>query len=365
MDNSSLTEFVESVCNESHLRVETDLGGGFVRLKSEEAERRQAAHDVRTTEDALIELLRNSRDAHAHTIFVATSKNEDKRSLLVIDDGDGVPEAMQSLIFEPRVTSKLDTMHIDKWGVHGRGMALYAVRTNADAASIIDSREGRGTSLLAVFSLNRISEKTDQSSFPQFDLKDSGSVSVRGPKNILRTCCEFAFEHRNDISLYVGSPSEIVATLYAYGCATLSLLDRTFASGNDDVVITKRIALAADEEMLQEIAAGMGLDISLRTAYRIMKGEIKPLASLAERIQEAILAQMSNESAQKHVPSKSKKSTKGHRISISEEDLEDFAQKVAGDFVDLSQAYYLEPHIKPRVSVHGSELIVRIPLQLQ
>ena len=76
MDSTSLTNFVESVCNESHLRVETDLGGGFVRLKSEEAERRQAAHDIRTTEDALIELLRNSRDAHAHSIFIATSKSE-------------------------------------------------------------------------------------------------------------------------------------------------------------------------------------------------------------------------------------------------------------------------------------------------
>ena len=43
MDDQSLTEFIDSVCGESHLRVEADLGDGFVRLRSSEAERRQAA----------------------------------------------------------------------------------------------------------------------------------------------------------------------------------------------------------------------------------------------------------------------------------------------------------------------------------
>ena len=53
------------------LRVEDDLGDGFVRLRSAEAERRQAAHDIRSTEDIVIEALRNARDAQARTILMA------------------------------------------------------------------------------------------------------------------------------------------------------------------------------------------------------------------------------------------------------------------------------------------------------
>ena len=362
MDEASLTDFVQAVCNESHLRVETDLGGGFVRLRSEEAERRQAAHDIRATEDALIELLRNSRDAHAHMIFVATSKSDGKRKLVVIDDGDGVPETMRDLIFEPRVTSKLDTMHMDKWGVHGRGMALYAVRVNAAESCIVESKVGKGTALKAVFDTLRVSEKTDQSTFPTFEMTKSNSIAVRGPKNLLRACCEFAFEHRNQVSLYIGSASEIAATLYAYGNATLSILDRTFAQGSDDIVLTKRLALAADEETFCEIAESIGLEISTRTAYRIMKGEIKPVASLMELIQEALIAQMEAPStASKKANANSSKRGK-KPMHFAPEDLKSFEQKVKSDFADLSQAYYLNENVPISTQVRGNQLIIRIPL---
>ncbi len=90
-------------------------GGGFVRLKRSEAEKRQAAQDIRSTEDVVIECLRNARDAGARRIYVAVSRDEAKRSLVVVDDGCGVPENMNDRIFEPRVTSKLDSAHMDKW----------------------------------------------------------------------------------------------------------------------------------------------------------------------------------------------------------------------------------------------------------
>lgn len=116
-----LSQFLDEVCKDSRLRVEEDLGCGFVRLKSAEAERRQAAQDIRCVEDALIEMLRNSRDAGAKNIFVATCKHENSkhenakheniREIVVIDDGCGVPEHLTSAIFDARVTSKLDTFH--------------------------------------------------------------------------------------------------------------------------------------------------------------------------------------------------------------------------------------------------------------
>ena len=67
-----LVGFVSSMGGERALRVEENLGEGFVRLRVAEAERRQAKHDVRCIEDVVIEMLRNARDAHASHIYVAT-----------------------------------------------------------------------------------------------------------------------------------------------------------------------------------------------------------------------------------------------------------------------------------------------------
>lgn len=110
---TDLKDFVDKHAQTSHLRVEKDLGGGFFRLRASEAQRRQAQQDIRSIEDVIIEMLRNSRDAGAHNIYVATNTEESFRNLLVIDDGSGVPKGHHKVIFEPYVTSKLDTMTTD------------------------------------------------------------------------------------------------------------------------------------------------------------------------------------------------------------------------------------------------------------
>ena len=88
--SESLLDFVESVNGTSHLRVEQDFGDGFVRLNLSEAERRQAVQDIRSSEDIVLEMLRNSRDAHASHIFVAIGREGAKRNITVIDDGCGI-----------------------------------------------------------------------------------------------------------------------------------------------------------------------------------------------------------------------------------------------------------------------------------
>ena len=104
---NSLTSFVAKMGGERALRVEENLGDGFVRLRVAEAERRQARHDIRCTEDIVIELLRNARDAGARHIFVATSRDGEQRTITMLDDGSGIPDAMRERIFDARVTSKL------------------------------------------------------------------------------------------------------------------------------------------------------------------------------------------------------------------------------------------------------------------
>ena len=134
-DANTLIDFVSSVSGDAYLKVEESLGDGFVRLRISEAERRQAKHDIRSFEDVVVELLRNSRDAHARRIFIASST----RGRHAHADGDRrrcrrAGRTCTTRIFEPRVTSKLETMVMDRWGVHGRGMALFSVRENVLSA---------------------------------------------------------------------------------------------------------------------------------------------------------------------------------------------------------------------------------------
>ena len=145
--DTDLLGFVASMGGERSLRVEENLGEGYVRLRVAEAERRQAKHDIRCIEDVVIEMLRNSRDAGAKHIYVATSREGDLRTLVILDDGSGIPEDMQSRVFEARVTSKLESVHMDRWGVHGRGMALYSVKENSLSAEVVSSDVGKGSSI--------------------------------------------------------------------------------------------------------------------------------------------------------------------------------------------------------------------------
>ena len=134
--DGDIHSFITDVVGDGYRKIEEDLGGGYVRLCTSEADRRQAAQDIRSSEDILIEMLRNARDAGARNIFIATQHVGDMRSIVVIDDGDGIPADMHKRIFQPRVTSKLDSAHLDRWGMHGRGMALFSIHENSERAEV-------------------------------------------------------------------------------------------------------------------------------------------------------------------------------------------------------------------------------------
>jgi signal transduction histidine kinase len=192
-DSDSLIDFVSSVSGDSYLKVEENLGDGYVRLRISEAERRQAKHDIRSFEDVAVELLRNARDAHAQKIFVANAREGDTRTFTIIDDGVGIPESLQASVFEPRVTSKLETMVMDKWGVHGRGMALYSVRENVTSARVACSQPHKGTAITVTSDAENLPERADQSSWPTVERSEAGVVQVtKGPHNIIRRIMEFA-----------------------------------------------------------------------------------------------------------------------------------------------------------------------------
>ncbi|MBQ9004779.1 MAG: sensor histidine kinase [Atopobiaceae bacterium] len=344
-----LMSFVSRMGGDRQLRVEENLGAGFVRLRVAEAERRQAKHDIRSIEDAVIEMLRNARDAGARHIYVATSREGTVRTTTILDDGVGIPPSMHERIFDARVTSKLDTMKMDRWGVHGRGMALFAIRENTESASVLSSDTGKGAAIQLVSDANRLSERSDQSTWPNMGTDDEGQPSiVKGPRNIVRTCCEFCLEEHGSCEVYLGSPADIVATARRRVRPTLSHTDLLFLDDLDDLPVLERLSAAADAGELSQVAHGVGLTISERTAHRIVSGEIRPMRSVWSRMTHASQAQDAHVDLMRD----------RRGLRISEKDAEDFLRLMERDFSLLGERYYLTLAQDPKLRYSRGRLTV-------
>ena len=354
--DEDLSSFLSSVSAEDPLAVEESFEGGYVRLRVSEAERRQAKHDIRCVEDIVIEMLRNSRDAHARTIFLASSASDSHRSLVFLDDGDGIPADMHERVFEPRVTSKLETMVTDRWGVHGRGMALYSIKTNASSASVVSSSPEMGSSIAVEVDTSELAERADQSSMPVLERADDGRLSVaRGPHNIVRTVVEFALESRGDLDVFLGSPADIVAAMLSSGRRTIDGDRLLFTDDPSELPVCLRPAAAADACELVDVCAGIGLEISERTAHRILSGEIEPpvtpLSQLTRRIPRGTAAKK-----------KSAALGDARGLKIADEDLSRFSSALEGAFSTIADSYYLTLSGKPRVRVSRDAISVTFPI---
>ena len=131
--------------------------------------------------------------------------------------------ALHERVFEPRVTSKLDTMHLDKWGVHGRGMALYSIAVNAETARVAASDAGLGSSLHRG---DRPGTRGGEGRPVQLSRLRAHRRGDRGragaEEHSAHRACEFALECRRDCTVYLGSVTDVVATLYAFGLSSLT-----------------------------------------------------------------------------------------------------------------------------------------------
>lgn len=348
--NQDLTAFVERMGGDRALRVEESLGQGFVRLRVAEAERRQAAHDIRCSEDVVIEMLRNARDAGARRVFVATSREGSLRQTVMLDDGCGIPKELWNTVFDARVTSKLESVHMDRWGVHGRGMALFSIRENAKVAEVVDSVVDGGSTIRVVTDTERLPEKSDQSSWPSVGRADDGTrVIERGPHNIVRTCCEFALEERGRCEVYLGSAAEIAATIRSKVRSSHSASDLLFVDDLATLPVLERFRLASDARELRQVAAGCGLEMSERTAHRIVAGRIKPMRSVLARLEHAA------------TPRERRTVDLGvdrRGLHIGKDDAEEFLRMMERDFAYLSDRYYLSLGTEPRLRVSGRRITV-------
>jgi hypothetical protein len=353
--DDSLLDFVSSVSGDQYVKVEETLGDGFVRLKVSEAERRQAKHDIRSFEDVVVELLRNSRDAHARRIYVANSREGDMRTLTVIDDGVGVPASMHERVFEPRVTSKLETMVMDRWGVHGRGMALFSVRSNVVEARLAASEAHKGSALVIVSDPSKLAEKADQSKWPTVERDpETGRLRVRtGPHNIVRRVVDFAVEHP-DLELYLGTPTEIVASMVAHARGRLDARQLLFCDDPRDLPVWLRPAVAGDAAELVALCDGIGLTISERTAHRVLGGELQPLASVLECVAPA-----------PEQPDARRPDIYSDRrgLRIDRSDTREFQRRLEEAFDLVAERYYLHLSGEPKVTVGRDTITVRFPVE--
>jgi hypothetical protein len=223
-----------------------DLGSGFARLIGPEGARRHPS-SLRYVEDALVELLRNARDAGAKSVYVAsTLRSRRYRVLTVIDDGGGVPETHRDLIFEPGVTSRhlrpVSNPQDPNPSPHGAGLSLYHLKNAAVSAELLSASSP--TAIKATFDTDALPERALQS-----DSRTSRS-------NLKATLQRFA--QANGPTLYHGSPARILATLFR---------NRIIQSTNSATG-------------LQAVARGLGLDVSLRTAQRVWRGDVRPVGAV-------------------------------------------------------------------------------------
>lgn len=273
-DNRDLIGFVRSLANPLGDLVEEDFGAGFYRLRTSEAEKRQAQHDIRTVEDALLELLRNARDAGATSVAVASQLRKDRfRELVVIDNGEGIPPTHHELVFEPRVTSRVRGYVEDDYGVHGRGMALYAIRARAAHARVAFSAVGGGTAVSVTFDLDELPERKNQAERPRV-VRDERGYEVRGVRNIAYVLTDFALRNPS-MTVLVGTHAETLRGI---------LVEPEFAA------MTRRLGVEPGRDRysyneVSTLAASLGLSISPRNLYRVASGDVpEPQAVVGARV---------------------------------------------------------------------------------
>lgn len=363
MSTNDLSSFIEDVTGESYLRVQENLGDGFVRLRAKEAQRRQAKQDITCFEDVVLELLRNSRDAGASAIFIACWKEQGSRFLTAIDDGSGIPDHLHETIFEPFVTSKLDTFHEDRWGVHGRGMALYSIKENVDEARICYSAPDAGTALATNALTTNLSERIDQSTLPYIHVSEAGEQIMRGPRNIARVVMEFALDSKGQVAIFFGSPVEIAATLRAYGSSeeTSSLTDAETTLNYLDYIY--------DPETFSDRAAELGLPLSSRSARRILDGQIEPLEPLIERLsieRDGKIEPLSSNPSQDedHEDRSASIYREQRKLKIAPDDLAAFQAAIGDAFDELAHRYYLERTEDIKVRAGSDKITISIPYRV-
>jgi hypothetical protein len=203
--------------------------------------------------------------------------------------------------------------------------------------------------------VTRIAERSDQSSWPEVEIGENGQPHVtRGPHNLIRRIVEFAIENEG-VHLYVGSPAEIVGTMYVLGAFEIDSSALLFADDTDRLPLWQRPAAAADATELAIAAERLGLKISERTAHRILAGEFAPLESVLSLVTGA------DEEEPKDVSPDIYRDRRGLKLHAT--DIADFRRELTKAFDLISERYYLNLKSEPNVTVGKDRVTVRFEVE--
>ena len=356
--DGDLLGFVRNFADQETFTVEEELGHGYVRLKVTEAERRQALQDIRCVEDVVKELVRNARDAEATNIYITFQKEKGRwRNIAVLDDGRGIPISLHRKIFEARVTSKVDDVVRDYFGVHGRGMALFSLKQVADDVKLVDSIADSGTIIQTRIDTERLPEKKDQSSFPRLERSDEGKLEIAGgPHNVPRVLTEFALGS-DGVHFFLGSNAEILATLYHHSVE----LRKAWATGGDTRhPLWFELGHIKEGRMLHSFAAEkLGLNVSERNAFRILEYEINPLMSINELMDEGGNVLPARRADLHRQPRINWSDHLARRLN--HEDIARISESLQGVFEDIGSKYYLQAET-PVIKRRKNRLIISLGL---
>jgi hypothetical protein len=294
-----------------------DLGAGFARLSGLEGFRRSPGR-LRSVEDAFFELLRNSRDAGARNVYVASSLSARRyRQLTVIDDGRGIPETHKHLVFEPGVTTRhlnpvpeapTQDLSRSQGAPHGAGLSLYYVKNVALSAEVFSASSP--TAIKVVFDTRLLPEKHLQS-------------NVRPSKtNFPATLTRFLAEAApNPPRLFHASPSRVLARLIQHRIIQYARRSQ----GND-----------GEARRVWEAALGLGLQVSLRTVHRVLAGRI----SGADEVGMSTVYDGERGGAGTSGPSAGREGAQGPILSLRAEDLDEIravlVRAVGASFLELA-----------------------------
>lgn len=358
-----LLDFVKDVASERSLRIEEELGYGYVRLRITEAERRQALQDIRSVEDVVRELFRNARDAGARRVYVAFQKERDRyRNVAVIDDGCGIPPEIQDRIFDSRVTSKIEGVLNDPFGVHGRGMALFSMRATIDQVDLVYSEPGCGAVIKAVIDTRKVPEKKDQSTYPRLVQEEGQEPVLAGTRNVPRLLVEFALAGDGP-AIYLGSNAEVLATL-------LSQARRDWGGGNPagPAPVFAGLAAITEARVLRDFAAGrLGLQVSERNCFRILEGEIPPMEDLSALPLKAERRGPGDSLAAAPVESTGRRGRlQGQPLAkrLSQQDLDSLAARFADAFNQVGRDYFMQVLDPSKIKIRRKRDRITISLPL-
>ena len=155
--------------------------------------------------------------------------------------------------------------------------------------------------------------------------------------------------------MYLGSPSEIAATLYAQASSRLDTSHLLFIDDENELPVVDRLGLASDAEDFIRICLGLGLEMSERTAHRILAGQIKPVRGVTARL-------LRERDSTLHAPAPVDLAKDRRGLRIAKDDMAQFSRAVERDFNELAARYYLNLCGDPKIRVSRDRITVTFDL---